>query len=34
VAMRTTSNPLPLPGSLPLALLALGTLPLIRRLRS
>jgi len=32
VAMRAT-NPLPLPGSLPLALLALGTLPLIRRLR-
>lgn len=30
VAMRTT-QPLPLPGSLPLALLALGTVPLARR---
>lgn len=31
VAMRTTANPLPLPGSLPLALLALGLTPLVRR---
>lgn len=34
VAMRTTaSTPLPLPGSLPLALLALATVPLVRRRR-
>lgn len=32
VALRT-SNPLPLPGSLPLALLALGLTPLVRRQR-
>ncbi len=33
VAMRTTATPLPLPGSLPLALLALAAVPLARRQR-
>ncbi len=33
VALRSATNPLPLPGTLPLALLALGALPLVRRQR-